>query len=265
MVSFPETLRVGPSFPEFAGYGSSPSMRRKSLGVCALALVMFPSLAAATMPAADGILASAASRRARIGFSTIVAEGHYEQGDQRVPVWEAIKAGKAHRIEYRKPDATEVVLTMGDKRWRFANGKPAGQPERVTADLIMTFLAKPEPDPGGRHGMLFLKRHKIDELSVNLGRMQKRIAYVIGGKSWEQDKPQLWIDKELMVPTRLITKADDGAMVDTRLLDWGSGSTDEWYPRRIETYRNGTLVEAYTYDRAKLNVSVEASLFEPPT
>jgi hypothetical protein len=54
-------------------------------------------------------------------------------------------------------------------------------------------------------------------------------------------------------------------MVDTRLLDWGSGSTDEWYPRRIETYRNGTLVEAYTYDRAKLNESVEASLFEPPT
>jgi hypothetical protein len=54
-------------------------------------------------------------------------------------------------------------------------------------------------------------------------------------------------------------------MLDIRLLDWGAGSTDEWYPRRIVTYRNGQLVEAYTYDRAKLNQSLEASLFEPPS
>jgi hypothetical protein len=256
---------VRSSFPEFAGYGSSPSMRRKSLSLLALALVMVPSLAVGYVQPADSILASAAARRARIGFSTIVAEGTYEQGDQRFPVWEAIKAGKAHRVELRKPDLTEVVLTIEGRRWRFATGKPAGQPERISADLIMTFVGRPESDPGGRQGILFLKRHKIDEEEVNLGRLDDRIAYVIGAKPWEVDKPQLWIDKEYLVPTRLITKADDGAMIDVRLRGWGSGPVSEWYPRRIETWRNGQMVDAYTYHRAMLNESLEPSLFEPPS
>jgi outer membrane lipoprotein-sorting protein len=228
-------------------------MTRKSPAILALALMVAPSIAAAYMPAADGILSSVAARRARIGFSTIVAEGHYEQGDQRVPVWEAIKAGKARRIEYRKPAGTEVVVTTNGRR------------NSALADLIMTFLARSDPDPGGRQGLLFLKRHKIDELEVSLSRQQKRISYVIGAKPWETEKPQLWIDKEMLVPARLITKDDDGATLDIRLLDWGAGSTDEWYPRRIETYRNGQLAETYTYERAKLNEALAPSLFEPPS
>ncbi len=239
-------------------------MRRKSLILSALALVSVPSIAVAYVQPADAILASAAARRARIAFHTIVAEGTYEQGDQRIPIWEAIKAGKAHRIEYRKPGGTEVDLTVDSRRWHFTPGKPAGAPERVPGDLFMTFIARPDTDPGGRQGILFLKRHKIDEEVVSLGRVDKRIAYVIGARPWEDTRPQLWIDKEMMVPTRLITKADDGAVVDTRLLGWGSGSTDEWFPQRIEVYRNGQLVEAYTYQRAVLNQSLEPSLFEPP-
>ena len=158
-----------------------------------------------------------------------------------------------------------MVLTTDGKRWRFAAGKPAGPPERISSDLFLTFLARLDGDPGGRNGILFLKRHQIDSEAVSLGRIDKRIAYVIGGRSWETDKPQLWIDKEYLVPIRLITKGEDGAMIDVRLLGWGSGSTDEWYPRRIETWRNGTLVEATTYDRARLNDSLEPSLFEPPS
>jgi hypothetical protein len=214
---------------------------------------------------ADAILANVGARRARIGFSTIVAEGTVEMGEQRFPVWEAIKAGKARRVEYRKPEGTEVELTTEGKRWRFATGKPAGQPERISSDLFLTFLARLDGDPGGRNGILFLKRHQIDSEVVNLGRMDRRIAYVIGAHAWELDKPQLWIDKEYLVPTRWIRKAEDGAMEDVRLTGWGSGSTDEWYPRRIEVWRNGQLVEATTYDRARLNESVESSLFEPPS
>jgi hypothetical protein len=240
-------------------------MRRKSLSISALALVLVPSIAAAYVQPAESILAAAAARRARIGFTTIVAEVIYEKGDERIPVWEAIKAGKAHRVEHRKPDATEVTLTVEGKRWHFANGKSAGQPERINSDLMLTFLAGAGGEGGGKLGVLFLKKNQIGD-EVSLGRsVDKRIAYVIGGKSWESDKPQLWIDKEFLVPVRLITKGDDGSMIDIRLLGWGSGSTEEWYPRRIETYKNGQLVEATTYDRARLNETVESSLFEPPS
>jgi hypothetical protein len=240
-------------------------MQRKSLSILALALVLAPSIAVAYVQPAEAILAAAAARRAKIGFTTIVAEGTYEQGEQRIPVWEAIKANKAHRVEYRKPDGAEVILTVESRRWRFTGGKSAGQPERVNADLFMTFLARPDLDPGGRLGMLFLKRHGIGE-EVSLGRStDKRVAYVIGAKAWETDKPSLWIDKEILVPLRLITKAEDGALIDIRLIGWGSGSTEEWYPRRVETYRNGQLLDATTYDRATLNATVDASVFEPPS
>lgn len=266
-----ETTETGDSqsFPAFARYGSSAFMRRKSLPVWALTLaaaVAAPAVALAYILPADAILSSVAARRARIDFSTLVAEGTRQNGDGvRIPVWEGIRAGKAHRIEHRGPDQTDVILTVDKKRWRFTLGQPPGTPERVTADLIMTFLGTPARDPGGRRGILFLKRHKIDEDVISLDRLKGRIAYVIGAKPWEEEKPQLWIDKEFLLPIRLLTKGDDGSTVDVRLLGYGSGATGEWFPRRIETYRNGDLVESVTYDSAELNTNLDDALFEPPS
>lgn len=257
------------SFPAFARYGSSACMRRKSLPAWALTLaagMTVPAIALAYILPADAILASVAARRARIDFSTLVAEGTLQNGDgARVPVWEAIRAGKAHRVEHRGEERTEVILTVDKKRWRFTLGQPPGPPERVTADLIMTFLGTPARDPGGRRGILFLKRHKIDEDVVSLDRLGGQIAYVIGAKPWEGEKPQLWIDKEFLLPIRLITEGKDGSTLDVRLLGYGSGATGEWYPRRIQTYRNGELIETVTYDSAELNTNLDDGLFEPPS
>jgi hypothetical protein len=230
-----------------------------------LTAIAWPTDAAAYLLPSDAILSIVASKRAGIGFTTLVAEGVRTAGGERAKVWEGIRAGKAHRIELERPGATDVVLTIDGKRWKFQLGKKAGPPEKVKADLIMTFLGTPEKDPGGKRGILFLKRYEIDDEIVSLDRQNDRIAYVIGAKPWEDDKPQLWIDKEYMLPTRLMVKEDDGTALEMRLLDFGSGATGEWYPRRIETYRNGQLVESTTYSSANLNLALEDSLFEPPS
>lgn len=236
---------------------------------CVLALIAAsaPSVVLGYILPAEAIFSAVARRRSEIAFNTIVAEGSWQQGEGApVPVWEAIREGKAHRIERKAPGATQVLLTVGSKHYNFQLGTKAPPPAKVSGDLIFTFLGNADKDGGGQRGMTFLKQHGIDDNEITLGRMGKRIAYVIGAKPWETNKPQLWIDKEMMVPLRLIeVEKPSGSIVDTRLIGIGSATTNEWFPQRIEVWRDGKLVETTTYTSARINEEVSEDLFRAPS
>jgi len=214
---------------------------------------------------ADAILSAAAKRRAGIAFKTLIAEGKYTKGETTVTAWEAIHASKAYRVEHKGPSSTNVRLTVGKNLWTFSLGE-AAKPQSGKNNLILTFLGTPEKDPGGRRGMSFLEQHGIDRTVMSLSRLDRRIVYVIGAAPGETDKPQLWMDKEYLLPVRLITvDKKAGVTRDVRLFGYGSAATGEWFPRRVEVWENGTLVEKTTYTRARLNDDVDPELFKPPT
>lgn len=217
---------------------------------------------------AEAIMAGVARRRSEIGFSTIVVEGRYKRAEgAEERVWEAIKPGKGHRIE-RKDAAgnTSVILTTNGKRWSFKVGERAAPPERVGTDVLFGLFGNTEKDGNGARGLSFVKGLGIDDSVVTMARLEKRIAYVIGAKPWEPNKPQLWVDKELDVPIRLVTvDKKSGAITDTRYLGVGSAVTGEWFPERIEVWRDGKLVESTTYVSVRLNEDVSDDLFRPPT
>lgn len=230
------------------------------------AVVTLASSAFAYILPAEAILNAVARRRAEIGFSTIVVEGTFQRGDggPSLQVWEAIKANRAHRAERRDGTNTEVALTLPGKHWSFKAGERAGAAQKWPGDLIFTFFGSTEKDSA--RTSQFLRAHDIDENVVSLSRLDKRVAYVIGAKAWEENKSQLWIDKDLNLPIRLIqVDKNSGAVTDTRLLGVGSAVTGEWYPQRIEVWQNGKLVEATTYTSARLNEEVSEDLFKPPS
>jgi hypothetical protein len=204
-------------------------------------------------------------RRAEIGYTTLIAEGTYQRGDApAMQVWEGLRANRAHRIERRDGTNTEVTLTIPGKHWRFKAGERAPAPARSAGDLMFTFFAHTERDNGRTSA--FLRAHDIDENVVSLSRLDHRVAYVIGAKPWETNKPQLWIDKELLAPIRLIdVEKSSGAVTDTRLLGVGSPVSGEWYPQKIEVWQNGKLVESTTYTKIRLNEEINEDLFKPPS
>lgn len=212
----------------------------------------------------EAILSAVARRRSEIGFSTLVAEGTFQRGDgPSLVVWEAIKANRVHRIERRDGTNTEVTLTVPGKRWAFKAGERAPAAQKWPGDLLFTFFGSTEKDSS--RTSQFLRAYDIDDNVVSLSRLDKHVAYVIGAKAWETNKPQLWIDKDLFLPIRLITvDRGSGAVTDIRLLGVGEAITGQWYPQRIEVWQNGKLIESTTYSSARLNEEVSEDLFKTP-
>ncbi|MEQ8278074.1 MAG: hypothetical protein RMA76_28495 [Deltaproteobacteria bacterium] len=244
-------------------------MPRKIHPVRAFAIVAITacsSIAYAYILPADAILSSVSKRRSKIALKSLVVEGTLEVGtDAPHPVWEVLVPGKAHRIEHKLQDKTIVQTTVGARRWTQTLGQAAERAKIVTDDPFMTFLGAASSDPGGKRGLAFCDRLKIDTSVVSLSRLDKRVAFVIGAKPWETNKPQLWIDKILRVPVRLVTVDGSGNVVDQQLHGFGSAVTGEWYPRTYERYDNGTLTQRVVYDQVQVNVPVEPQLLEPPT
>lgn len=232
-----------------------------------IATILFAApIAFAYILPAEAILGSVSKRRADIALQSLVVEGRVEVGEGApYPVWEALVPGKARRVEHKLEGRTEVVTTVGARQWRHALGEKAGRPDIIKDDLFLTFLGAAQSDPNGQRAVSFAERLKIDTSVVSLSRLDRRVAFVIGAKPWEPNKPQIWIDKRLRVPVRLVYVDGSGNVVDQRLLGFGSAVTGEWYPRHFEVWKNGTLERRTTYDRVLVNEPVEPNLLAAPS
>ena len=80
----------------------------------------------------------------------------------------------------------------------------------------------------------------VDVSISSLGRFEDKIAFVLGAEYPDDSVNQLWVDKETLLPLRLIIKGFNGGAVsgsvEVRYLTWWSiGETR--YPSRIEFYQ----------------------------
>lgn len=209
----------------------------------------------------DAILSSVAKRRAQLVFKSLALHGRYKSGDEpERDVYEVVTR-KARRREIKTNDSTIVELVRGSSRWLYRSGEPQPKPERITLPhLLDVFLVSGNDQDAEK----LLRAWDIDTKTVSLGRFEKRIAYVIGAKPWETDKPQLWVDKELMAPLRLMGKDAKGRRIEIRTLGYESAQTNEWYPQRVELLEDGKLVESVSYHRVELDPEFDPALLEAP-
>lgn len=209
----------------------------------------------------DAILSNVARRRAQMTFKTLALHGRAKAGaEPEREVYEVLNR-KARRREVKGETGSLVELVRGGSRWLYRPGEPQPKPERVALPhpLDVFVVSGSETDAEA-----LIRAYDIDPKLVSLGRFEKRVVYIIGAKPWEPDKPQLWVDKELMVPVRTIGKDAKGQLVEYRTLGFDSAQTNEWYPQRIEHWENGKLLETITYHRVELDPKVDPNLLEAP-
>ncbi len=92
-----------------------------------------------------------------------------------------------------------------------------------------------------------------------LGRFGGQVAFVIGARPGET-KPQAWVDKRTFQPVRLIFQTG-GTLADVRLLDWGSPTGGDWFPRAAEVYQGGALQARFVTEKTVANPRVPDALF----
>lgn len=97
----------------------------------------------------------------------------------------------------------------------------------------------------------------LDE--VSLGRQAGRVAFVIGGKPGD-DRPLAWIDKQTFQPLRVAAPLG-GARQEVRLVDWGSATGGDLFPRAVEVRAGGQLLLRFSTEKVVANPKVPDAIF----
>jgi len=105
----------------------------------------------------------------------------------------------------------------------------------------------------------------VDLSITTLGRFEDKIAFVLGGKYPDETTNQLWIDKDTLLPIRLIIRgvygADNTDKVEIRYLVWWKiGETR--YPSKMEFYQDENLVRATQAQSFEENALFSEELFD---
>jgi hypothetical protein len=94
---------------------------------------------------------------------------------------------------------------------------------------------------------------------VSLARAGSRVAYVLGGKAREE-RPLAWVDKQSFQPLRLAA-AFGGTRQEVRLIDWGSSTGGDLFPRAVEVWVAGQARLRFTTEKVVSNPKVADALF----
>ncbi len=105
-----------------------------------------------------------------------------------------------------------------------------------------------------------VKRWKIDPEYTGLSRLEDRVAYVVGAKASETDKPSIWFDKEKLLPVQVRAKVGEH-FYELRLTGYNDPATGELHPREIQLWIEGKLRARFVADRLDQNLDLDPKLF----
>ncbi|HUL61187.1 MAG TPA: hypothetical protein VLU43_18050 [Anaeromyxobacteraceae bacterium] len=251
-------------------------MSRRLAAAVALALSL-PALAyVLPVPA---ILKRAGARRADLSLDALEVTGTLQaEGDAaaRIAAAAGIRAAGARvalparvdvkvpgrcRLEVAPPDAAEadrpyVSVRDGKVGGRGLDAIPAAVALVRATCALLAVQTSGEADQAYGEA---LSRRGVALDDAELGRFNGRIAYVIGGRARDA-RPLAWFDKESFQPVRL-QAPEAGALLDVRLLDWGSPIGGDWFPRAVEVWDRDTLRLRFTTEKAAANPKLPDALF----
>lgn len=110
-----------------------------------------------------------------------------------------------------------------------------------------------------------LLRMGVDVSISSLGRFEDKIAFVIGATYPDESLNQLWVDKDTLLPLRLIIRGLGDSLISDSveiryLIWWKIGETQ--YPSKIEFYQDYNLVRVRQAQNFEENTTFSEELFD---
>jgi hypothetical protein len=242
--------------------------------VAAVFFVVAWSLPApAYRPSASSVLNRAMERAVERGtkvlkVETIVQEFTGEGAPNVEPVNErlVLAAPGQLRRETEGDKGNTVEVRDGLRTVVRAPGQP-DKSSKAAFDLLLLMVgAWPPASAMAEQAFANVQALGVNPEVTSFSRFDGRVAIVLGSKPWEVDKPQVWFDKDTLLPVRVVTfpRGADGLPVrlDVRYLGWGSPVGGNWYPASIEVWRADKLVRRSVTQTVDRNGPVEPSFFQ---
>jgi hypothetical protein len=243
---------------------------RRGLG--SVVLLVFLATAApvsAYVPSADFLLKLLAEKRRELALKDVSAQlvAEVEGVEGQVDEHLYLKAPERVRLVSQREDGPIVYVER--------EGQRAAGPENAlkrlagAADLtgLLFMPAGTELEAMGSHLLSTLKSLGVDTGIVSLGRQDDTLAYIIGARPFEPDKPQVWIYKQSLQPMRTVLFEHGRATpsrVEVRYLDFGSPVGGDYLPGAIEVHRDGKRVRRAELQKVAVNQGLPDTLFDVP-
>ncbi|MBI5498071.1 MAG: hypothetical protein HY904_23920 [Deltaproteobacteria bacterium] len=157
-------------------------------------------------------------------------------------------------------DPARALSVEGDKRTKV-------EPE---ADLLASLWAMgadaDEREAAQARAVALLAAWGVGE-NVAYSRADGRIAWVLGGTA--AGTAQIWVDKDDYLLMRAVypvgprtDAGPSGPWVDVRYRSWGSTAGGEFFPARIETWRDGVLVRVEELQKVDVTPKIDEKDFK---
>ena len=238
----------------------------------AVVVVIFLSMdVAAYRPSATSLLFRAAAlQRGRDARTLVVLSEASLPGLSPGAVDEKLVflAPSSTRLELGLPGGRGVLVRTGEQT-RVHAGNSDEEKRLILPQLISTFFTTSPPlseDDAAKRLLAACVAIGVDTTVVSLARFDGRIAWLIGSKPWEENKSQIWLDKEQFLLLRVVQAHNAGktsaATEEVRLLGYGSAEAGNWFPKTVEILVAGELVRHSVVRSVEKNVVVAPGLFK---
>ena len=150
------------------------------------------------------------------------------------------------------------TLYVGDSTYQFASGKLAKVDTGINEILSVAFDVFAQP---AARSETMLRRMGIDGTKMHESSWRGSVVYVIGASRGDTTTKQLWVERDRLIPVRLLENSRQGR-ADYRFSAY-TQTNGQWVPGEIEQFVNGKrrLLEQLT--QVRTNVSLPDALFDP--
>jgi hypothetical protein len=158
------------------------------------------------------------------------------------------------------PDAERPFVAVRDDRLSGQGGPETAPAAAALVRALATLLGSPT-GAEGKALLDGLARRGVRLDVTSLGRADGRVTWVLGGSARRgQPYPAAAFDKDSFLPVRLVL-LEGGTLYEVRLVDWGSPTGGDWFPRAVEVWEGEALVLRFTTEKAGANPRLPDALF----
>ena len=226
-------------------------MKRKRYSLVALALVaLIASTALAYIPPASFLMDRLAYKRTKTGVRRLRVKMQCSGVEHNLYLK---VSGKV-----RRERGSQVEICKSGKCWLKSGESKSKQ---LPKWAYLPYLYFVEGEVKGSRWLALLESLNVNTKVDAITRFHSRVAFVLGAKSWERDRPQFWVDKDRFVPLRLML-LDGKTLVDIQWIDWGTKTGGDWFPSVMEIRRDGKVIERCEVGEVTSGASMPDDLFK---
>ena len=196
----------------------------------------------------------------QVSRQTMLFERVFPDGKMEVREELYFHPTRGFRAEIKTQTGDKIYVTDGRSAIMVVNGKIVGE-DVFDGTFLQLFLSRREKEENQQA----LRRIGIEDSSVSLGRMEGRVVIIIGAAPGDLSKPQIWVDKETLLPLRFIGTDyfyRNGAFVIQDLSDHFQADGAVWLPRVARSFMKSVLIRTSIVLRTQTNLSIPDAFFD---